>query len=39
VSNFPISIHIEAFALGDVNEALRKLKAGVIRGSAVLQVT
>jgi propanol-preferring alcohol dehydrogenase len=32
----PVRAEIELFALGEANEALRRLKAGEIRGAAVL---
>ncbi|HEY3050842.1 MAG TPA: hypothetical protein VGJ40_03885, partial [Gaiellaceae bacterium] len=32
----PVNTEVEAFALDDANEALRRLRAGEIRGSAVL---
>lgn len=35
----PIHTHTEPFQLAEANEALRSLKAGTIRGAAVLRVT
>ncbi len=35
----PIRTHTEPFQLAEANEALRSLKAGTIRGAAVLRVT
>jgi alcohol dehydrogenase, propanol-preferring len=35
----PIETHVEAFALSEANEALDRLRAGQISGSAVLRVT
>jgi propanol-preferring alcohol dehydrogenase len=34
----PINTEVEAFALDEANEALRRLRAGEIRGSAVLTI-
>ena len=34
----PVRTHVEQFALADANEALRRLRAGEIRGAAVLTV-
>jgi alcohol dehydrogenase, propanol-preferring len=34
----PVETHVETFALEDANEALARLRAGTIRGSAVLSI-
>jgi alcohol dehydrogenase, propanol-preferring len=34
----PVRTHVETFSLGDANEALDRLRAGRIRGAAVLKV-
>jgi D-arabinose 1-dehydrogenase-like Zn-dependent alcohol dehydrogenase len=34
----PVRTEVEAFALGEANEALARLRAGTVRGAAVLQI-